>query len=175
MLRFGDEFYLFPALNAMLLKYRFERTESISIDDEQLMFIELDFQRDSGFEDGNACVPVITQKIFVLPEHALKDWEVDMLSVEIGMMGVLSMACFEYDVDHCAQRVHEIHEDFKQLLPRDCSHENGDSASALFSYPVIMTVSLLWNDFPVIRRPDRFGQLEVAITVDREKSLEVGS
>ena len=115
MLGFGDEFHVFHAFQLVIVQSVLKIGEFLTVHHEQLVFVELHFQRNPRVEDRDAGAAVVEQQIFEVVQDALQDRQVDVLAIEVLVPAVAFVAGFQDHVDHRPQRVQQIEEDVEHL------------------------------------------------------------
>src|SRR5438132_1715712 len=100
---FGDELHGIVARQTGLFQDGFKGLEIVGVDDQQLVFVELDFHRAVDADDGHARATVVEEQIFIIIKMAGEHWQIDALAIEIVMSAALAlMAGFEDHINHGA-------------------------------------------------------------------------
>ncbi len=83
----------------------------MTVDDDKLVFVELDFERNLWIQDCDTGTTVVGEQFFVIIEHAFEHGQIDMLAIQVGVtFALLGMTGFQDDIDFGAQRGEQIDE-----------------------------------------------------------------
>src|SRR5579872_1298181 len=164
---FGDKSHFFQTGKSRLLEDAFEVGKVLAVHDQQLVFVELHFQRNRRIEHGDSRAAVVENHVFEIAESALEDGQVDVLAVEIVMPTVAAfMARLENHVDFVPQGIEQFEKHVEQTLARGRSHQYGDVDARLFVPVNVVPVSRSRDDLQVERWPYGAGQQKIAVTSD---------
>ena len=105
MFGFSDEADVLVAADIVLGEDAFEFAQSLAVGDQEFVLVELDFEWDSGVQDGDAGAAIVEQQLLVVVEHAFEDRHVDAFADKVVVAVVLAVvAGFDDDVHDFAER-----------------------------------------------------------------------
>jgi hypothetical protein len=124
---FGDEGKVVVTRNVALKKNPLEGFEVLGVDDEEFVFIELDFAGVLAGQGGDSGTAIVGQQVLEIAEMTHEDGQIDVFAEEVLMrMAVGVMAGFENDVNHRAQGLEKLQEDIEEVFGGDGGGEDGD-------------------------------------------------
>ncbi len=127
VLPFGDEPQGVAAVQAVVFENVLEALEVVSVDDEQLVLVELDFHRGPRIQDGDSGAAVVRQQVFEVVQEAFEDREVDLLPVGVDVLAAAGVvARLQDDVHGLAERIEHVHEQLEGTLFGLRGHQDRD-------------------------------------------------
>src|SRR5262249_37738047 len=145
--------------DASVAKNAGERLQVRSVNDQQLVLVELHFNRLGGRDDRYAGAAVVQKQVLEVAKMALQDQELDVLAVKIAVpLAVGIVAGFQDDIDGVAERIEQIEEAIEQLLAREGGDEHRHTEAGLGVAVQAHAEPFLRHDLQIQRRPNRVGQ-----------------
>ncbi len=113
----GDQPQVGYESNAVTAKDATEWFEIPSIDEYELVFVQLDFHSTSCTNDRNTSTTVVQQQILKVAEMTHEDRQVDIPSPKVGVViAIVAVAGLKHRVDTRSQRFQQVEEHIEQLF-----------------------------------------------------------
>lgn len=166
MFAFGDELHGVVAADAGLAENFFERFQTAGIDDQKLMFVELDFHGLGGGNDRHAGATVVQEQFLKVAEIAFEDRAIDVFAEQVAMLAAgLLVARFQNDVDHQTERLEQGEKYVEERLAGDGGRQDWNLQTSFRIAIRFQAEAFARNDLQVQSGPNRLGQLEVAVAI----------
>ncbi len=158
----------------MLQQDLLERLEVVSINEQQLVLVELNLHRAVGVQGGQAGTAVVQQQGFVVEQRALEDDRVDVLAVHIRVRSGLGFVTrLHHDINVITQRVEQVHEDVEQPFGGDGRGQHRHLVAGLGVAIDIAPVSFPGYHFEPDRRANSIRQQEISVPSDAEVGIKL--
>jgi len=155
---FGDELHVVLAGNAMVLENPDKRPHVGGVDDEQFMFVELDFHRAVGGKGGQAGATVVKDKVLEIATVAFEDRQIDLFTEQIAMFGTIGfVAGFQDDIDDFTQGIEEVEENVEKVFAGNRRRKDRNFVTGLGIAVGLHAVTLTRHDLAVQRGPNGIG------------------
>ena len=106
VLSFRDESHVLDTLNTVASKHFFELSVVLTVDDDQFVFVQLNFHRTLWIKNRDAAAAVVQQQIFEVVQHALQHRHVDGFAIQVFVRHRTTVvACFQNNVGLFAKRI----------------------------------------------------------------------
>ena len=151
----------------------FERRQVFAVDDQQLVLVELHFQRNARIEHRDARAAVVEHQVLVIVEVLLRT-------------GISICSRYRSTWPRCGdcdsspgprrprgQRLEQIHEHLEQRLVRGGAHQHRHAGPVLFVAIHVVPIALRWERPAVVARANGIGQDEVAVADDAQVGFEL--
>ena len=147
----------------------------LGVDDQQLVLVELDLEREFRVHDGDRRAAVVEQEILVFPEHALEHQPLHALAGEFATVGGGVVRGFEDHVAAVAERLEQVEERGEQVFTRHGGdHGRHPGAGPRINVRVVPEAGL-GHHVEVPAWADRFGEREPAVPAAGEVGFHRGA
>ena len=114
VLGLGDEFDFLVAGQTIVVQHVFEFDEFMTVNDQQFVFVELDFPWHFRIQNSDTGAAISQQQIFKFVKTAFENGEIDIFAIQVLVLARLIVAGLKHDIDFVSQRFNQIQKQFHQ-------------------------------------------------------------